>query len=155
VLKRILIALAVLAALAQLVPESVFPMRNPPMAAANGLDARAHALTPAVAAILQRSCYDCHSNRTAWPWYSKVAPVAWLISNDVTEGRRGLNFSEWGLYSPKRAAHKLDEICEHVEGGEMPLWYYQPMHPASKLSAADKKAICAWTKAEDATLGAR
>ena len=152
-LKKILIALVVLLVLAQFVPRSVFPTTNPPLDPANAVEARTHALTPAVASILERSCYDCHSSRTVWPWYSKVAPVAWLVSNDVTEGRREVNFSDWAQYNPKRAAHKLEEICEHVEHGEMPLWYYTPMHPASKLSAADKQAVCAWTRAESATLG--
>jgi cytochrome c551/c552 len=152
VLKKILIALAALVVLIQLVPQSVFPTANPPVKPTNTVETRAHALTPAVAAIVERSCYDCHSNRTVWPWYAKVAPVAWLLSHDVKEGRRELNFSDWAQYNPKRAAHKLEEICEHVEQGEMPLWYYQPMHPASKLSAADKSAVCAWTRAESALI---
>lgn len=150
--KKILIALAALVVVIQLVPQSVFPTSNPPVSQANTVESTAHALTPAVTAILERSCYDCHSNRTVWPWYSKVAPVAWLVSNDVTEGRGELNFSNWGQYNPKRASHKLQEICEHVEQNEMPLWYYKPMHPASKLSAADKSAVCAWTRAESALI---
>ncbi len=151
--KKILIALAVLVVLvvlAQLVPQSVFPTTNPPVNPANTVEARTHALTPAVTAILERSCYDCHSNRTAWPWYSKVAPIAWLVSNDVKEARREVNFSDWAQHDPKRAARKLQGICEQVEQGDMPLWYYRPMHPASKLSAADKSAVCAWTRAERA-----
>ncbi len=146
--KKILIALAALAVVIQLVPQSVFPTSNPPVNPANTIESRAHALTPAVTSILERSCYDCHSNRTVWPWYSHVAPVAWLVSNDVTEGRGELNFSDWGRYNPKRASHKLQSICEHVEQNEMPLWYYKPMHPASKLSAEDKSTVCAWTRAE-------
>jgi hypothetical protein len=152
VFKKILIALAALVVLIQVVPQSVFPTTNPPVNPVNTVESRTHALTPAVTAILQRSCYDCHSNRTVWPWYSKVAPVAWLVSNDVTEGRGEVNFSNWGQYSPKRAAHKLKEICEQVDQGEMPLWYYKPMHPGSKLSADDKTAVCAWTRAESALI---
>jgi cytochrome c551/c552 len=152
VFKKILIALAALAVLIQLVPQSVFPTTNPPVNPTNTIESRAHALSPAVAAILQRSCYDCHSSRTVWPWYSKVAPVAWLVSNDVTEARREVNFSDWAQYNPKRAAHKLKEICEQVDRGDMPLWYYRPMHPNSKLSAADKSAVCAWTWSESALI---
>ena len=151
--KKILIALAALAVVIQLVPQSVFPITNPPVNPANTIESSAHALLPAVTAILERSCYDCHSNRTVWPWYSKVAPVAWLVSNDVTEARREVNFSDWAQYNPKRAAHKLKEICEQVDQGEMPLWYYKPMHPASKLSDADKDAVCAWTRAESPAPG--
>ncbi|HXN46548.1 MAG TPA: heme-binding domain-containing protein [Bryobacteraceae bacterium] len=150
--KKILIALAALAVLIQLVPQSVFPTTNPPVNPANTVESRAQALSPAVSAILERSCYDCHSNRTVWPWYSKVAPVAWLVSNDVTEARREVNFSDWAQYNPKRAAHKLKEICAQVDQGDMPLWYYRPMHPNSKLSPADKSAVCAWTRAESALI---
>ncbi len=152
--KKILIALVVLFALAQLVPQKVFPTSNPPVNPANDVQARAHSLTPAVARILERSCYDCHSNRTTWPWYSKVAPVAWLVSNDVTEGRREVNFSDWAQYDTKRAGRKLQEICGQVERGDMPLWYYLPMHPGAKPSVADRQAICAWTRTERAALGA-
>jgi hypothetical protein len=152
VFKKILIALAALVLLIQLVPQSVFPTTNPPVNPVNAVESSAHALTPSVTSILERSCYDCHSNRTVWPWYSKVAPVAWLVSNDVTEGRGELNFSNWGQYNPKKTSHKLQEICEHVEQNEMPLWYYKPMHPGSKLSAADKSAVCAWTRAESALI---
>ncbi len=150
--KKILIALAALAVVIQLVPQSVFPTTNPPVNPTNTVESRTHALTPAVTAILERSCYDCHSNRTVWPWYSKVAPVAWLVSNDVTEARREVNFSDWAQYNPKRAAHKLKEICEQVDQGDMPLWYYKPMHSRSQLSAADKSAVCAWTRAESALI---
>ena len=150
--KKILIALAALVVVIQLVPQSVFPTTNPPVNPVNAVESSAHALTPSVTSILERSCYDCHSNRTVWPWYSKVAPVAWLVSNDATEGRGELNFSDWGQYNPKKTSHKLQEICEHVEQNEMPLWYYKPMHPGSKLSAADKSVVCAWTRAESALI---
>ena len=149
-LKKIVVALAVLLVLIQFVPQKVFPTANPPVDPANTIEARAHALTPPVEAILKRSCYDCHSSQTVWPWYGKVAPVGWLLSHDVKEGRREVNFSDWARYNPKRAAHKLGEICEQVGRGEMPLWYYRPMHPGAKLSAADTSAICAWTQAEGA-----
>jgi cytochrome c551/c552 len=154
VVKKIILVLVILFVLAQLVPRRVFPTTNPQVNPANTVEARAHALTPQVAAILQRSCYDCHSDRTVWPWYSKVAPVSWLLSSDVSEGRREVNFSDWAQYNPTRAAKKLDEICKQVESGGMPEWYYRPMHPAAKLAAADKKAICEWTRAEQQQPGA-
>jgi cytochrome c551/c552 len=146
VFKKIFLVLIVLFVLAQFVPKSVFPLTNPPVNPADTVEARVHTLTPQVAAILHRSCYDCHSYRTVWPWYSKVAPVSWLLSNDVSEGRRHVNFSDWAQYTPQRAAAKLRNICDQVEEGDMPLWYYRPMHPNTKLSAADRSAICAWTR---------
>ena len=59
-----------------------------------------------VSATLERACYDCHSNRTVWPWYSAIAPVSWLVADDVEEGRKHLNFSEWGTYTRKRQASR-------------------------------------------------
>ncbi len=84
-----------------------------------------------------RACADCHSNETRWPWYSYVAPVSWLVQDDVTEGRIHLNVSMWG---DQRRNHGRDAV-EQVEQGEMPLWFYLPMHPEAKLSEEDKKAF--------------
>jgi hypothetical protein len=153
VLKRILIAVVALLVIAQFLPKTFFPISNPGVDETKTLEARAQKLTPHVAGILNRSCRDCHSNKTTWPWYSKVAPISWLLSHDVAEGRREVNMSEWMKYNAKRASHKLQEMCEQVDRGEMPLWYYKPMHPDSKLSEQDKKAVCGWVREEQAALG--
>jgi len=98
--------------------------------------------------ILRRSCYNCHSNETVWPWYSRVAPVSWLVVDDVDEGREETNFSEWSGYSEKKKGKKIHEIWEEVSVGEMPMWYYLPLHPEAGLSAADKETLRKWTEAE-------
>ncbi len=154
-LKKILLVLVVLFIVAQFVPRTVFPISNPGVDPRESLQAKARKMPPEVASILNRSCRDCHSNQTVWPWYSKVAPGSWLLSRDVVEGRGELNLSEWGAYTPQRAGRKLKEICEQVERGEMPLSYYTPLHPETKLSPAEVKAVCAWTRAEQAALAAR
>ncbi len=97
-----------------------------------------------VTAIFQRACYDCHSNETVWPWYSKVAPVSWLVANDVKEGREHLNFSNWDLMDHEKRAKMMHEIWEEVEEGEMPLWFYLPAHPEARLSTDDLTVIRAW-----------
>ncbi len=97
-------------------------------------------------ALLRRSCYDCHSNETRWPWYARVAPVSWLVADDVKEGRREVNFSEWNRFTGARRDRKLKEIVEEVEQNKMPQWYYVILHPAAKLSAEDKKTIIRWAK---------
>ena len=84
---------------------------------------------PPVKSILKRACYDCHSHETVWPWYSKVAPVSWLVAWDVREGREELNFSTWNQYTGKKRDKKLKEIAEQVDEGEMPPWFYLPAHP--------------------------
>lgn len=144
-IKRILLALAVLLVVAQVIR----PARtNPPLDPAKELQA-----PEPVASILVRSCQDCHSHRTIWPWYSQVAPVSWLLARDVREARRHLNFSEWTTQTPRRTAHKFEEVCEMVfESHEMPLWFYVPLHPSAKLSDADRKTLCDWAKAERARI---
>lgn len=103
--------------------------------------------SPEVKSILRKSCYDCHSNETIWPWYSNVAPVSWLVASDVHEGRRELNFSTWDRYDAGKQAHKIHEIWEEVETDEMPLWFYKPLHPEAELSAEDMATLKAWVQA--------
>jgi hypothetical protein len=109
-------------------------------------------LTPQVAAIIDRSCIDCHSNKTRWPWYSNVAPVSWFVIDHVNEGRENLNFSEWGRYKQRDVDGVLKQICREVRAGAMPLSSYTPLHPGSKLSAEDVKTLCDWTDAERARI---
>jgi hypothetical protein len=99
-----------------------------------------------VKAILRRSCYDCHSNETRWPWYSRVAPFSWLVSYDVAEGREELNFSTWSKLSTREQVERMEESWETVSEGEMPLWYYLPAHPEARISASDRDALRAWVR---------
>ena len=104
--------------------------------------------------ILSRSCYDCHSNKTVWPWYTNVAPVSWWIADHIKEGRQNLNLSEWAKLDRDRQDRKLRQICDEVEDGAMPLSSYLPMHPKARLSDQDKKTLCDWTAAERERLSA-
>ena len=105
-------------------------------------------MPPDVAQAMEHSCTDCHTNQTVWPKYSYVAPVSWLVTDDVNEGRRHVNFSEWGTYSAQRQQAKLEDICNEVKDGGMPLKQYTWMHKGTALSQPQRDAICAWTKAE-------
>ena len=98
-----------------------------------------------VMAILHRSCFDCHSNETKWPWYSYVAPASWLVAKDVRDGRRHINFSEWRDYNSKQKKHKQEECGEMVAIGEMPLWFYLPLHSESNLSEEDIELLVSWS----------
>jgi cytochrome c551/c552 len=142
--KRIGLALIVLLVVAQVIRPA---MTNPTTVPTNELQA-----PQPVSSILQRSCSDCHSNHTVWPWYAKVAPVSWLLADDVKDGRKELNFSEWNGFTARRKARKLQELCEQIEKGEMPLELYVPLHPDAKLSEADKKTLCDWAKGERARI---
>jgi hypothetical protein len=122
-------------------------LSGPPVDETKSMRATAQ-LTPEVGAIFDRSCNDCHSSKTDWPWYSQIAPVSWWLKSHVDDGRRQFSFSEWGTYPQRKASVKLREICEQVTTGEMPLKSYLLLHSAAKLSDADKKAICDWTEQE-------
>jgi hypothetical protein len=101
---------------------------------------------------LEKACFDCHSNRTIWPWYSRISPVVYLVDHDVKDGRKKLNFSEWGNYEKKKMLKKLGEIAEEVSEGEMPPGIYTPLHPDAKLTDEDKKAISDWAKTSSLNL---
>jgi hypothetical protein len=98
--------------------------------------------------ILRTSCYDCHSHETVYPWYAKVQPSAWFLADHINEGRRHLNFSVWNTYEPRRQAKKLEEICEEVKGGYMPLPSYLWIHWDAKLNEEQVQALCDWTNIE-------
>ncbi|MEP7382335.1 MAG: heme-binding domain-containing protein [Gemmatimonadota bacterium] len=102
--------------------------------------------TAEVRSVLRRACYDCHSNETVWPWYSRIAPVSWLIAHDVHEGRDELNFSTWNRYTTKRQLKKLKESGKEVAEGEMPPWLYLPPHPEARLSTDDRALLRAWSQ---------
>ena len=102
-----------------------------------------------VMAVLRSSCYDCHSNETRWPWYSRVAPISWRIAQHVREARGHLNFSVWqGMPSDDRE-HALEEIWEEVEKGAMPLSDYLRMHPEAQLTEPQREALRRWTEGQE------
>jgi mono/diheme cytochrome c family protein len=92
--------------------------------------------SPQTRALFQRACFDCHTNATSWPWYSNVAPVSWLLQRDVNGGRSHLNFTEWDL--PQKHAK---DVTKEVQGGDMPPWFYLPMHPSARLTDAEKQLL--------------
>jgi hypothetical protein len=104
--------------------------------------------SPEVAAILKRSCVDCHSNQTTWPWYSYVAPMSWLVERDVRRGRDHLNLSTWDEYSFNQRVKLLADIASAVKNREMPLPQYTLVHRHAKLSDADADAVYNWARAE-------
>ncbi len=106
---------------------------NPPVVSEPAWD------SPATRALAVRACFDCHSNETVWPWYSNIAPVSWLVARDVQEGRSRLDFSEWG----PGYRQDLNEIGEVLQEGEMPPLQYTLLHPAARLSEAERLALIA------------
>ena len=126
--------MAVVLVLVQLVPVQ---RSNPP--AAGELVA-----PDEVMQVLRRSCYDCHSSETRWPWYARVAPVSWLVARDVKLGRENINFSDWQSYSAYDQGWTAREALEEVHEGKMPLRPYLWMHPEARLSEVDISALERW-----------
>lgn len=93
--------------------------------------------------ILQKDCYDCHSNHTKYPWYVNIQPIAWWMDDHIKEGKRKLNFSEFGSYTLKKQDHKLEELTEQIVD-EMPLQSYTIAHKETKLTAGEKKTLTDW-----------
>ena len=92
--------------------------------------------SPQTRELAVRTCFNCHSNETEWPWYSNIAPVSWLLYRDVVNGREQLNFSEWN-----RIQREARQAPQKIEKGEMPQWYYIPLHPEANLSADEKQKL--------------
>jgi hypothetical protein len=121
---------------------------NPPTDANRTIQAHVGAASGLVA-ILDRSCRDCHSNGTVWPWYTQVAPLSWLMARGVAEGRKAVNFSEWGAYSPDQQQTLLGMSCNDASTGRMPgAWTL--LHPEARLSPQDIETICAAARQTDA-----
>ena len=103
---------------------------------------------PAVVRILEKSCQNCHSERTEWPWYSYVAPMSWLIEKDVHEARSHLNLSRWGEYDAQKQHDLLAELAAVVRNRRMPLPRYTLLHPGAKPTPDEFERIYQWTRAE-------
>jgi hypothetical protein len=141
---RLLVVAAVLLGAIQLVPVA---RTNPPVEAEV-------AAPPAIKALLQRACNDCHSHETAWGWHTYIAPISWLVAHDVSEGREELNFSRWGKLEPRHQAKLPRKIQEEVAEKEMPPLLYRVAHPAARLSDADREVLVAWARSLPSEAGA-
>jgi hypothetical protein len=100
--------------------------------------------------ILSESCFDCHSNSTKYPWYDNITPVNYWLNDHVKDGKKHLNFSDWSTYSLKKKEHKMDELYEEVEKGEMPLNSYTWTHSEANLTQEQIAEMVAWGKSVQA-----
>ncbi len=113
---------------------------NPPVN--KGMDFLQIKDTPeSTATIIRKSCYDCHSNETRYPWYTHIQPVAWFMQSHIEEGRKNLNFSLFSTYEPKRQIRKLQEAAELTETAKMPLQSYVLGHPEAQLSDEERQEL--------------
>ncbi|MGH9681676.1 MAG: heme-binding domain-containing protein [Candidatus Acidiferrales bacterium] len=141
------VKIAVLAIIVLLILIQIFQPRrtNPPTAASRTIEA--HVQIPEdVRGPLRRACGDCHSNQTVWPWYSQIAPISWVVIDDVNQGRRHMNFDDWeALKGPTLATTRLTDICKEIQENGMPPFSYRIAHPKSLLKAKEIAAVCSWS----------
>ena len=122
----------------------VRPARTNPASDPERALGRAEPVPAAVAAILDRSCRDCHSNETRWPWYSQVAPISWFVIDHVDHGRTHFNYSDWAGYDRVRRSSLREGSCELARSGAMPMPSYLRMHRRARLAPADIETLCTW-----------
>lgn len=133
---------AMVVAAAAVAAQLVRPSRvNPPIDPVRTIEAHVGTRS-ALAAVLDRACRDCHSNRTVWPRAAAIAPLSWVMASAIAEGRRAVNFSEWGGYPQEVRRALLLASCADASSGKMP-GVYTLVRPESRLSPQDIETICA------------
>ena len=146
--KKILILLLVVLVVIQFIR----PEKNSATAVSEN-DITAYYTVPEnVQSILKKACYDCHSNNTEYPWYANIQPIGWWLQDHINEGKEELNFSEFGTYSAKKAAHKMEEVGEMVGEGEMPLESYTLIHKDAVLTHEEAETLIKWSKQIEASI---
>jgi Haem-binding domain len=119
---------------------------NPPVIPSRTLEAHVE-VPPEVLSVFKRSCYDCHSNSTVWPWYSNIAPVSWYVIRDVNVGRSHVNLQDWeAQVNEQEGKEHLGLVCKLVREGKMPPADYRIIHKGTDVSPAETQAICAWSQ---------
>ena len=138
--KKIILGLAVI-----LIGMQFFqPLRNQSDEVTASHIERVYAVPQNVKAILTQSCYDCHSNNTRYPWYSRIQPGAWYMARHIKKGKEELNFSTFGDYSARKQRNKFRAMAGQVKDGEMPLSSYTLIHRNAVLSQQDKQVLINW-----------
>lgn len=138
--KKIILGLAVI-----LIGIQFFqPLRNQSDEVTASHIERVYAVPQNVKAILTQSCYDCHSNNTRYPWYSRIQPGAWYMARHIKKGKEELNFSTFGDYSARKQRNKFRAMAGQVKDGEMPLSSYTLIHRNAVLSQDDKQVLINW-----------
>jgi len=146
--KRKIIMLAVLLSVAGI--QIIQPNKNNSERDAGSSFVNEYDVPDSVNRILKAACFDCHSNRTRYPWYSHIQPFGWLLARHIKRGKSNLNFGEFNNYSDRRKISKLKEAANQVRDNEMPLSSYKWMHKDARLSKTEKEILIHWlqTKAD-------
>lgn len=98
--------------------------------------------------LIRTACYDCHSNQTAYPWYSRISPLSWYLNKHIEQGKEELNFSDYGQMDKAVKIGALADFCDAVDAGTMPLQSYLLIHKEARLSPEQSEALCLWSEEE-------
>ena len=139
--KKILWLLIILFALIQFIPR---PKKNLSALTSTTSIGKLYTVPDSVLHILKVACYDCHSNNTYYPWYNSIQPVALFLNDHVANGKKELNFDEFGNYTKRRQKSKLKSIASQVKDNEMPLTSYKLLHGDADLSKEEKQLLFDW-----------
>ncbi len=139
---KIIVAIVVLSII---ILQFIQPIKNVQEISENHIFMQA-SINDSVKTILTNACMDCHSNNTNYEWYHKISPVSWYVYEHIKEGKKGVNFSDWGRYTKVEKIGLLDEIMEEVEEGKMPLKSYTLMHKNARLNEDEKELLENWAK---------
>ena len=149
-MKKIILGIVVLLVIIQFFR----PEKNSSTGISENHISKKYATPDEVKIILDKACYDCHSNNTNYPWYANFQPVAWWLDHHVDEGKGEINFDEFLTYPAKKARHKMEEVNEMVKEGEMPLNSYTWVHKDAVLTQAEKLVLAEWAVATMKTIEA-
>jgi hypothetical protein len=147
-MKRLPIVFALALALEIIASVSIHPSGAVRSVASNRELLAGAEVDPAVLQVVERSCQNCHSEKTEWPWYSRVAPMSWLVEGDVAKARSHMNLSRWDEYTVERQEEILASIGTLARSGEMPPPRYTAIHSDAKLSAQERELVYEWSHAE-------
>ena len=138
-IKKILIVLA----LVLVVLQFIRPVQNLSANTTNDISTL-YPMPSDVKLIVDKACADCHSNKTAYPWYANIQPVAYWLADHVNEGKSEFNYNEFASYRIAKQNHKLEEVIEQIKEGEMPLYSYTLIHRDAQLTDAEKATLINW-----------
>lgn len=139
IVKKILLGLLIVLIISQ----AFRPAKNISANSTNDIS-KTYPVPEEVKNILSKSCFDCHSNNTVYPWYAEVQPVAWWLNHHIIEGKREINFNEFAAYRIGRQYKKLEDCLKQVKEGEMPLESYTILHKKATLSDTEKQTLTTW-----------
>lgn len=143
-MKKILKTILIVIVIALIIIQFIRPSKNAGEEIAANQITAAEPVPDDVQQMLKVSCYDCHSNTTRYPWYSKIQPVAWFLDNHIVEGKKEINFSTFATYPAYRRYKKFKEIQEQIKKDEMPLFSYTVIHRDAVLNESQKSTLLNW-----------